>query len=291
MLGMVLVSALSLGAIYALVALGIVIVYKGTGIVNFAHGAIFTAGATLAYALVSAGILYSLSLFLALVLMVAFILIVERVALRPLVATADPLLFKGATIALAFFLVGMVRWFISRDGDYVSLEPILGYQVFNVFGLRVPSQDFFIIAATAVILLGFTVFFTRTRYGRLMQAVAENQRAAQVIGINVNHVYWVIWGVAGALGAVAGILMAPITLIHPDMGVLIFIKAIAAAILGGFDKLHGAVIGGLLVGFLEVIFSFYVGTIYQEAIPFFIILIVLLVRPQGLFGSKAVMRV
>ncbi len=285
-----LVSALSLGAIYALVALGIVIVFKGTGIVNFAHGAIFTATATLAYGLVTAGVNYAVALILALLGITAFMLLVERIALRPLVKTADPMLFKGATIALAFLLVGLVRWFIAREGDYVSLAPILGHGFVNVFGLRVPTQDFFIVAASATILALFALFFARTRYGRLMQAVAENQQAARVIGINVDRVYVTIWAIAGLLGGIAGILMAPITLIHPDLGVLIFIKAIAAAILGGFDKLHGAVVGGFLVGLVEVVVSFYVGTIYQEAIPFLIILLVLFIRPQGLFGSKDVMR-
>lgn len=291
MFSTILTSGLALGAIYALVALGIVVVYKGTGVVNFAHGAVFTMAATLAYLLVSAGVAYFLSLFLALLLITALVVVVERIAFRRLIHTGDPLIFKGATIAFAFLLVGVVRFLVAREGEYVTLDPILGYAPVYVFGARIASQDLFIICAGTILLAVFVLFFYRTRYGRLMQAVAENINAARVIGIDISRIYLVIWGLGAILGGIGGLLMAPVTLIYPELGVLIFLKAVAAAILGGFDKLHGAVVGGLIVGLLEVVISFYIGTIYQEAVAFMIILIVLFLRPQGLFGSKAVVRV
>ncbi len=288
----VIMGGLALGAIYALVALGLVVIYKGTGIVNFAHGAMFTAAAVIAYFLIQqVEWPYFLGLAGAVIGLIFIGLVVERIAFRPLIKTADPLIFKGATIAFAFLLTGVVRWVVAREGDYVVYPPILAGPPLSIFSISVPLQQLVILLAALITVGAFALFFMLTRYGRLMQAVAEDHDAARVIGINISGMYMWIWGAGALLGGVAGVLMGPITLVHPDLGLLIFIKAVAAAILGGFDNLAGAVIGGLILGLVEVFVSFYIGTYYQEVVGYLLILLVLMIRPRGLLGSPTVARV
>ena len=140
-------------------------------------------------------------------------------------------------------------------------------------------------------MLIFGAFFTYSGPGRLMQAVAEDSEAAKVVGINVDIIFLWVWGAGSCLGALAGVLMAPVTLIFPDMGLIMLIKAVAAAVVGGFDSLSGAVVGGLLLGLSEVLFGYFIGTQYQDVIGFVVIILILTFMPRGLFGSKNLSRV
>ena len=142
-----------------------------------------------------------------------------------------------------------------------------------------------------VCMILFGLFFALTRHGKMMQAVSEDRDAAALVGINVRLVFLWIWALGSLLGGLAGVLMAPIILVYPDMGLSILVKSFAAAVLGGFDSLAGAVIGGLLMGIFEQMLSGYAGTMFQDIAGFSVIILVLLIRPSGLFGSKEQTRV
>lgn len=284
-------NGLALGAVYALVALGLVVVFKGSGVVNFAHGALFTMAAFLGYSLLKLDLGYALALAGAVIGTLAIGVGIERVAYRPLIRTRNPLVFKAASIACAFVIIGLLRAIYGGQGDFLSYPPVIEAGALVLGSLVVPAQQLLVLASAVVALLAFAAFFRYTRAGRLMQAVAEDPEAARIVGVDVDRVFMWIWGAGAALGGLAGVLLAPITMIYPDMGLTILIKAFAAAVLGGFDHLGGVVVGGLLLGVLEIVLGFYLGTKYQEIVGFAVILLVLAVRPQGLLGSARVARV
>ncbi|OGA60790.1 MAG: hypothetical protein A3G81_23720 [Betaproteobacteria bacterium RIFCSPLOWO2_12_FULL_65_14] len=285
-----LLNGLALGAIYALVALGLVVVFKGSGVVNFAHGALFTLAAFLGYSLLKLGLPYAVAMVGATVATLVAGVLIERVAYRPLIRNRSALVFKAASIACAFMVIGVLRAGYGGQGDFLSYPPAIEAGMLTIAGFPVPAQQLVVLASAMVALLAFGAFFAYTRAGRLMQAVAEDPEAARIVGIDVDRVFMWIWGAGAFLGGVAGVLLAPITMIYPDMGLSILIKAFAAAVLGGFDHLGGVVLGGLILGLLEIGLGFYGGSKYQEVVGFAVILLILVLRPQGLFGSARVAR-
>lgn len=285
-----LVSGLALGSIYALIAIGLVIVFKGTGVVNFAHGAMFTVAGFVGYGLVTSGMPYLAALVLAVTTTTLLGVLIERVAFRPLIARADPVIFMGATVACFFLLTGIIRATFGQRGDFFAFPPVLSFAPLQIGPIFIPTQQLIVFVAAMVCLIAFAVFFMRTRYGKQIQAVAEDQDAAAIVGINVSAVFMWIWGAGALLGGLAGILMTPVTMVYPDLGMIILIKAFAAAVLGGFDNLLGAVIGGFILGIVELVFSYYIGTRFQDVIGFLVIMLILTVRPQGLMGSREIAR-
>tara|TARA_B100001121_G_scaffold263895_1_gene244996 strand:- start:530 stop:1411 length:882 start_codon:yes stop_codon:yes gene_type:complete len=290
-ISILLVNGIAVGGLYSLLAMGLVIVFKGSGIVNFAHGALFTISAYAAHTLLNLGFSYFLSILFAIIITTLIGMVIERTAFRPLIKTADPLIFKGATVACAFIIIGLIRWRFGGLGDYLSLPPLFSFSPIIIGQFIIPSQQLIIIICVTLIMFIFGAFFTYSGPGRLMQAVAEDSEAAKVVGINVDIIFLWIWGAGSCLGALAGVLMAPVTLIFPDMGLIMLIKAVAAAVVGGFDRLSGAVAGGLLLGLSEVCFGYFVGTQYQDVIGFIVIIFILTFMPRGLFGSKNLSRV
>jgi len=284
-------SGLALGAIYALIALGLVVVFKGSGVINFAHGALFTLAAYLGYTLLEVGLPYGLALLGAALGTLLVGVAIERIAYRPLIRNRNPVVFKAASIACAFIVIGLLRALYGQQGDFLSYPPIVEAGALMVGDFIVPVQQLILLACATVALLAFGGFFRFSRAGRIMQAVAEDPEASRIVGINVDRVFMLIWGAGAFLGGVSGVLLAPVTMIYPDMGLYILIKAFAAAALGGFDHLGGVVLGGLILGVLEICLGFYFGTKYQEIVGFAVILLVLVFRPQGLFGSARFVRV
>jgi branched-chain amino acid transport system permease protein len=285
------IAGLAHGSIYALVALGLVVVFKGSRAVNFAHGEVFALAAFVSYLLIVSGSLgYIASLVLAVAFTVAVGVVVERVAYRPLIRASDLALII-ASIAVSFAIKGLLRVWFGARGEFVSMPPIFSFEPIIFGGLFIPPQQLIVVGSGALCLAAFWVFFRFTRIGRMMQAVAEDRDAAAIVGIDASRVFLWIWALGALLGGIAGVLMAPVTLVYPDMGFPILIKAFAAAMLGGFDSLLGAVIGGILVGVIEQLVGGYVGTLYQEISAFVLIVVVLLLRPSGLLGSRQLTRV
>lgn len=290
MLSYLLIAGITNGALYGLVAVGIVIVYKSTRAVNFAHGDLFMFGGFTAYTLhVMWGIAYIPSLLGAVVLCFVLGVIVERVAFRPLMERSLVSVLL-ATIGLSFILKGLARYYWGGRGDYLAFPSLLDTPPIFIGEVIVEPQKLVVLAGAVAIMALFMLFFSTTRIGKMMQATADNVRAAKLVGIRTGDVYMYTFAFGSAVAAAAAGLMAPITLLYPDIGFILFIKAFAAAVLGGLTSIYGAIVGGILIGIIEMMTGGYINTTLQDVSAFFVIMLVLIFMPNGLFG-QAVRRV
>lgn len=289
MLLQLILSGLAQGSIYALVALGMTVVFRATGVVNFAHGEFFMLGAFAVYVLVQiAGLPFAAAAPIAIVLLFFTGKLVERLLVRS-IALSPHIILAMMTVAVSYLFRGLARVLWGRE--VLPMPPVFSLPPLEFGDLIVTSQDLIIGGTTLVLVAAFFVFFHRTKYGRIAQAASATPRGATLVGINVDRFSGNMWGVAAALGAVAGILVAPITLLYPDMGAQVLIRAFAAMTLGGFGNLGGAVLGGLLMGVLEQLAGGYVSSALIDIFAYLVIIVVLLARPQGLLGRAEVQRV
>ena len=279
------ISGLALGSIYALLALALVIINKATDVVNFAQGEMAMIGTFACLAVLSAVKLpLAVLMLLAFPLGVAFGAVVERLAIRPL-ANAPPVNALIATIGLWLIFHHLAGWIWGYDPyrfpSLFSPEPV------SFLGARVSQSSLGILGVSIGIMAVLYLFFERTRLGTAMRAASMNRRAAQLMGVNVGHIAMAAWGLAAGISLVAGMLTAPVTFLDFEMMVIVLLKAFAGAILGGFNSLPGAVVGCLVIGVLENLFSAYVSTAFKDAFAFGIIVLVLMFRPAGLFTRVA----
>lgn len=287
---------ISNGCLYGLVGLGLVLVYNAQGIPNFAHGELFMAGAFAAYTgNVLLGLPYGWSLLFAVLVAGAIGIIVELVAIRPismhrsLGRASNQVAVVLATVGLMIVLKGLARipW-----GDSVrNLPPSFTTETISLGGLYLSTQRLLIVAVTLVLVLAISLFFASTALGKTMRATSMNITGAKLIGINTGHVYSATWGLAAVCGGIAGMLAAPLIFVHPDMGTRMLLKGFAAACLGGFGSVSGVLVGGILMGVAEIFFGRYFATSMIDIFAPIIIIVVLLFRPQGLFGSRQALRV
>jgi branched-chain amino acid transport system permease protein len=288
MLGQVLVSSLTLGSIYALLALGFSVIYRATDVVNFAQGELMMISAMLALVLYrDLGVPYLLTVpaTVACTMLLAFL--VERVAFRPLLG-APHITVLLSTVAVGQIIRSGVRAF---HGDDFGLFPsIVSAEPFEWLGLRFTALNLFVTGMAALTLVVFALFFSMTRMGWAMRATAQNNRGAAIVGIDVPRIFSMSWVIAGGLAAVAGLLLAPLIIVSADMGV-VATKGFVAAIIGGFSSLPGAVVGGLLLGVTENLLGVYVSSAFKDVLTFCLLILFLLVRPRGLFGRTTVTRV
>jgi branched-chain amino acid transport system permease protein len=279
-----LATGLTTGALYALVAVGLVICYRTTGHINFAHGELFMVGGYIAFSLhVLMNVPYVYALVLAVFSSGLLGLICDRAVFRPLIS-APPMAMVVATVALSFLLRGAARVIWGGLGEYVPFPPIVDPSPISFWGVAVFPQQLTVVASVAVCMLLITLFFRSTRVGKTMKAVAESPRASYLVGIKVEKVYALTWMLSAALAAVSAVLMAPLTQLTPDIGFGLLLKAFAATILGGLGSMPGAVLGGLVVGICESFAAGYISSSLQEVMAFILIMVVLIVRPTGLFN-------
>ncbi|TXK43219.1 branched-chain amino acid ABC transporter permease [Nonomuraea sp. C10] len=284
------IQGLSTGAIYASLALALVLIYQFTGIVNFAQGELAMFSTYIAWQFTAAGMPFWLALVLTLVVSFAGGMLIERVIIRP-VEGAPELTLVIVTVGLFIFVNAAAGWiwsFLIKDFP----NPFPG-GAFEVGGLTVGFQTLGVFAVVGIVMGLLYLLFQHTKIGLGMRAVATNPVSARLVGIRVGVTLALGWGLAATVGAVSGVLVAPLLFLEPNMmgGVLIY--AFAAATLGGFDSPAGAVAGGLIVGVAETLAGAYVGAIGPDlkvGVPLIIILGVLLLRPQGLFGRAVVER-
>ena len=290
MLTYLLLGGLTSGALYALVALGIVLVYKATGTINFAHGEFLMISGFLAYSLyVFAGLPYLVSILGAVLL--AFLLgaIAERIAFRPLMR-ANMVSLVLATVGVSFILKGSGRMLWGGRGDYLAFPPLLPPDPIIIGEIILVPQQLVVLAGAMVVMVAFALFFRLTRIGKTMQATADNPKAARLVGIRVEQVHMLAFGVGAAIAGAAAALMAPITLLYPDIGFSLFIKGFAAAVLGGLNSMAGALLGGFLIGVIESLAGGYIATSFLEVSAFIVIMVTLIFKPRGLLGLNAVRR-
>lgn len=285
------IEGLSAGALYAGMALALVLIYRFTGIVNFAQGELAMFSAFLAWQLVQSGTPFWLALPVTLAISFAGGMLIERIVIRP-VEGAPELTLVIVTVGLFFFVNAVAGWIWSYQ--LKSFPNPFPEGALRAGGVTAGYGNLGILAVVAVVMALLYVLFRYTRTGLAMRAVAANPQSARLVGIGVGTVLALGWGLAAAVGAVSGVLSAPLLFLEPNMmgGVLIY--AFAAATLGGFDSPGGAVAGGLIVGVAETLAGAYldvIGTELKIGVPLVIILGVLLLRPQGLLGTPAVERV
>jgi branched-chain amino acid transport system permease protein len=279
-----LVSGTAIGCVYALVALGFVLIYKATEVVNFAQGELLMIGAFLAYTLIAiAGLDFWLGGLLAVGLAAGFGFLLERVVVRPIVG--QPVFaIVMVTIGIGFVARSVATMIPGWGVDTHVLKTPFSNRTVAV-GAVVLSQDHVaIITLTVLLCAALFLFFSRTTLGMAMQATSQNQLAAYYVGIPVKTVFSLIWGISAGVAAFAGVLLAPIAFVHANMG-FIGIKAFPAAVLGGFGSVPGAVVGGLVIGVVESLAGFYLPEGFKDVAAYVVLLLVLLVRPQGLFGE------
>jgi len=277
------------GAIYALIALSLTIVYRATTIVNFGHGDFVMSGAFVVYVLVIYfGLPFLPAALLAIIILFCLGVGISRGFIDPIKA-GPHIGFAMMSISLGYVLRGGARALWGREvfpmPRVFDTEPIF-------FGDLVVTGDvLFISSIVTVFLIVFFLVFYRTTIGTVIQAVYQSERGATLIGVNVLAFHQSMWGVGLAMGALAGILIAPISLLHPDLGASFLIRGFAAMTLGGFGSLGGAVVGALLLGMAEQLFGFYISSTLIDITAYLVIVGVLVIRPTGLFGKVVTVRV
>jgi branched-chain amino acid transport system permease protein len=284
----VLVSGLTLGSLYALTALGFAIIFRATAVVNFAQGEMMMIGAMLALALhADYGLGYAPAFVFALAGAWCMGVVIERVAYRPLL-NAPIFTVILSTVAVGQMLRSGVR--IVRGHELALFPPVVSPTPFTVGGVRLTFLNVAIVAIAVVVLLAFLGFFRWTRTGWAMRATAQNRDAAALVGVSVPRVFSMSWGISAVLAATAGILLAPLITITPDMGA-IGIKGFIGAILGGYNSLVGSVVGGFALGVLENLAGVYISSAFKDVVTFCVLIVVLVFRPAGMFGTPESRRV
>jgi branched-chain amino acid transport system permease protein len=289
MLPQLVVSGLAQGVLYALVALSMTMVYRATTVVNFGHGDLVMGGAFVVYVfVVYQGLPYVWAGLLALAVMflvggAIHLGLIRRIMSGPHLALAM------MALAVGYAMRGGARVLWGREVlPFPRIFPDRAWLLGDV----VVTSDNLIISGTVLGLMALLfVLFHATRTGKLIQAVFQSQRGAALVGLNVDAFHGLMWGAGAALAALGGVLLAPITHLYPDMGVWVLLRGFAAMTLGGFGTFHGAVIGGLVLGVMELVLGAYVSTAFIDISAYIVVLVVLLLRPDGLFGRQAVARV
>lgn len=282
-----LIAGVSVGGIYAFVALAIVIPFKASGVLNFGQGEIVTLGAYVALVLTQAALPYWLTLLLVLAVGALGGIVVERVFIRPIVNAPE------FTVVIATFAIGLLVKLAIRlhwaDTPY-SIDGPFGSDPLSLGPIRVNPTSLWIVACLAAVTSLLIAFFRFARLGKAMRAVSLNLDAARLMGVKVKRIYRSAWAVSTAIGALAGLLVAPLIGINPDIGHLI-LKALVAAVIGGFTSLPGAVVGGVGVGLIEAFSGVLVGSAFKHLVPFLLLMALLVLRPHGLFGAAEAKRV
>jgi len=280
-------SGLSIGSIYALVGLALVLPFKASGIVNFAQGEIVTFGAYLALILTGLGLPYLAVVPLVLIGAAAFGTVIERLLIRPIVHQPEFTLVI-VTFAIGFIVKAAIRlhWqdnTFSIDAPFVGPPLVLG-------ALRLNPAYLVYIATTVLVVVALLFFFGYSKFGKAMRATASDPIAAKLMGVRIGSVFSAAWALSTMLGASVGLLLAPVIGINPEIGHLI-LKGLVAAVIGGFSSLGGALAGGLLLGLLETYAGAFFGATFKNLVPFGVLILLLLLRPQGLAGAAGVRRV
>lgn len=287
----VVINGLLTGVMYSLVALGFVLIFKASGVFNFAQGAMVLFAALTLVGLMEHGVPVWLALALTMVVMVALAFAIERVMLRPLVNQPHIILFM-ATIGLTFFLEGFGE--LLWGSNVKKLDVGIPNESFEVGGILLNQFDLFAAVMAAVLVGVLAVFFHKTAIGRALRAVADDHQAALSVGIPLKTIWVVVWSVAGIVAMVAGIMWGAKSGVQFSLS-LIALKALPVLILGGFTSVPGAIIGGLIIGVGEKIAEIYWGPLVGGAIEnwfaYVLALVFLLFRPQGLFGERIIERV
>ena len=283
-----LLSGITVGAVYALVALGFTIIYNASDVVNFAQGEFVMLGGMITFFAHAAGLPLPLAALIAIIVTASIGVVLNKLAIEP--ARGAPVVsLIIITIGASIFIRGATQ--LVFDKQIHRFPAFSGDQPILIGGATILPQSLWVIAGALAVFVCLWLFFTRTLIGRAVLATANNRIAAQLVGINTNYVMTLSFAMSAAIGALAGVLVTPITLTSYDVGLALALKGFAAAMLGGMGNPKGALVGGLLLGVLEAMTAGYISSQYKDAAAFVVILAVLFAMPQGLFGRKSTDRV
>ena len=280
-----LISGVSQGCIYGLIALGFVLIYKATETVSFAQGELMMLGAFCGLALMTVlGFPFWVAVLASILAMGCFGVVLERAVIRPILGQ-PAFSIVMLTIGIGYVLRGLVTM-IPNIGTETHTLPVPYKDLsFRLGALVLNAEQLVVIGATGVLCVLLFAMFRYSKLGIAMQASSQNQLAAYYMGIPVQRLNGLAWGLAAAVAAVAGLLLAPITFVHANMG-LIGLKAFPAAVVGGFGSLPGAIVGGLVIGIVKSLSGFYLPDGFKDTAAYIVVLIMLMVKPNGLFGEK-----
>lgn len=298
MLTQQIINALSLGAMYALVAVGFTLFFGVIDIINFAHGELFMLGAFIALSAVglfTGSTITSHFLLVLLIIIVVTVVVsalagglIERVIIRPMRGASDLMLLL-LTLGVSIIIREAVMLFYPNGANPQAFPTIFPQNQINLFGAVIRYEQLFTIGLSLVLILLLHLVVTRTKFGHYMIAISQDKEAAMMMGININRVIILTFMIGSALGALAGLLNGMYyNIIKFNMGFLIGIKGFSAAVVGGLGNIYGAIVGGFLLAFLEMFASAYIpgGSRYQDVIGFVIVILFLVFKPSGIFGEK-----
>ena len=282
-------SGLSNGAIYALVGFGFAIIHNATGIINFAQGEFVMLGGMLTvFFLVFLNLPLVPAIVLAIVISTIVGITFERLAIRPL-KNAKPLNLIIITIGASIFMRGAAMLIWGKDTH--ALPAFSGNEPLHIAGATILPQHLWIFAVTVLIIIASRIFFNYSIVGKAMRACSYNPQAASLVGIDVKIMVLLSFVISSAIGSMAGLIIAPLTMTSYDVGIMLGLKGFCAAIIGGMSSGLGTLLGGLLLGLLEALGAGFISASYKDAIAFIILLLILFIRPEGLFKKKETERV
>ena len=278
------ISGIAMGCIFALIALGFVLIYKATEVVNFAQGDVMMLGGFVAFTFASLWHFpFWLAVIFAIVVLGVFGALFNLVLLRPIIGLPT---FAAVMVTLAagYVMRGIASMMPGWGTDTYALKAPYSDDTIKLGELVISTDHLAIIILTALLCLALWIFFKRTRVGIAMQATSQNQLAAYYMGIPVRRINTLIWAISAGVAAFAAILLAPITFVHTNMG-FIGLKAFPAAVVGGFGSIPGAIVGGLIIGLVEAYAGFYLPEGFKDVAAYIVVLLVLLIRPSGIFAE------
>ena len=280
-----LISGISLGSVYAIIALGYTMVYGIAKKLNFAHGDVIMVGAYVVFYSTAAGMPAIPAVLLSVVICTVLGMVIEAVAYRPLRSAASPLAVLITAIGVSYLLQNLALLFWSSNTK--SFTSVVKIPALKVAGLNISGETMVTILACIVIVVGLTLFINKTKPGQAMLAVSEDKGAAQLMGINVNATIALTFAIGSGLAATAGVLLcSAYPSLTPYTGSMPGIKAFVAAVFGGIGSIPGAMIGGILLGIIEIFGKAYISSQMADAIVFAVLIVVLLVKPTGLLGKQ-----
>jgi len=281
-------SGITVGATYALAALGFTLIYNASNVINFAQGEFIMLGGMLTVFFLKSGLPLSAALVLAVAIPACVGVLVEKFAIEP-AKGADTVSLIIITIGASLVLRGLMQ--IWQGKSPAVFPAFSGDLPISIAGAALAPQSLWVLGGSVVIVLALWLFFSRTLAGKAILATSADSLAAQLVGVNTQWVLMESFALSAAIGAIGGILLTPITMTSYDVGIMLGLKGFVAAVVGGLGTGLGAVAGGLLVGLIEALTAGYISSAYKDAAPFILIFIILFFMPRGLFGGKSTERV
>lgn len=274
-------SGITSGIIYTLAAIGFTIIYNASGVVNFAQGEFIMVGGMTASSMSAFGMPLPLACIFAVLIVTIAGFLIEKMAIEP-ARDADTTSIIIITIGISMILRGIVQIVLGKENH--SLPHFTSDQPFRIVGATILPQSLWILLISSLLVIGLGLFFGRTRMGKAMLAMSYNRLAAQLVGIDTRKVLTISFILSAVIGAIGGIIITPIATTSYDAGIMLGLKGFVAATLGGLGNGVGAIAGGLILGLIEALTAGYLSSSYKDAVPFVLVLLILIFRPRGLLG-------